>query len=70
MSTPLTNPTTTKRRMTYGEFMVFKAKLRKQFAVRSSIQALAAKARLCLQGKGRNGKSMNQALADRHLAAR
>jgi hypothetical protein len=70
MSTTLTNPTATTKRMTYGEYLALKATLRKQFAIRSAMQALTVKARLCLQGKGHNGKSMSQALVDRHLAAR
>lgn len=33
-------------------------------------QALAAKARLCQSGTGKNGQSMNDALALRHINAR
>jgi hypothetical protein len=36
----------------------------------NTLQAYAAKARLIIDGKGRNGRSMSPALLEKHLAAR
>ena len=46
---------------------MLKAFRKKAFIARSSLQGLAAKAKLIEKGKGRNGKSMSQQLTERHF---
>lgn len=48
----------------------FRAKRKLAHAARCAKQAIAAKARLILKGKGANGRSMPPALLERHMNLR
>lgn len=53
----------------YRRFKIIQRSSKKALRIqRSSLDAIAAKARMITSGKGRNGKSMNEALLRRHMA--